>query len=116
MCAEQHFKSSIINYDIDKEPLKVARICSQNNISTLNTICFVSVAGHTDTADNEIFSTVRRYLGFNMSDISMMILTHCNMYNEDTLRKFEKERKKQDGGHIRILQTWIVFSWNIRIE
>ena len=84
-----------VNLNIDHEFLNIARICLKNNISSMNAICFVSAAGHTSTPDAEIFNTARRYLGPGMSQISMMILTHCNNYSDNTLQQFEQDIKRE---------------------
>ena len=86
-------RASGLDYDIDRELLTVARLCVASNISTLHAVCFISTAGQTDTVDADLFNKVRCYLGSNLSQISMMILTHCNIFDDETLQKFEKEIK-----------------------
>jgi hypothetical protein len=69
----------------DDELLKLASKCLEENITTLNVVCFVSKVGDTHRLDIEAFKKVTEYLGEKYSAISMMILTHCDEYPDKVL-------------------------------
>ncbi|CAG2165272.1 unnamed protein product [Oppiella nova] len=73
----------------DSELLKLATKCVQENITTLNVVCFVSRAGETHLQDTEVFEEVKKCLGDKYARISMMLLTHCDDYKDSRLDQFE---------------------------
>jgi GTPase Era involved in 16S rRNA processing len=74
----------------DAELLKLAAVCVEKHITSLNTVCFVSRAGKTHRNDVVVFDTVQKFLGDRFADISMMVLTHCDEFSDERLKKFER--------------------------
>ncbi|CAG2171816.1 unnamed protein product, partial [Oppiella nova] len=77
----------------DSELLKLATKCVKENITSLNVVCFVSRAGETHLQDTEVFEEVKKCLGAKYARISMMLLTHCDDYNDSRLDQFEETIK-----------------------
>ncbi len=66
------------------------------HITSLNVVCFVSIAGETHRLDTEVFQKVREFLGDKYSEISMMVLTHCDEFDDDDLNEFEQAIRKHN--------------------
>jgi len=73
----------------DEELLRLASKCLEENITSLNVVCFVPRAGETHRLDTDVFSEIKGYLGDAYSKISMMVLTHCDEYSDKQLKQFE---------------------------
>lgn len=80
----------------DAELLKLASKCVAEHITSLNVVCFVSRAGDTHRLDTEVFQKIKMFLGEKFSAISMMVLTHCDEYNDDTLNGFEQKIRSHE--------------------
>jgi GTPase Era involved in 16S rRNA processing len=74
----------------DAELLKLAAVCVEKHITSLNVVCFVSRAGETHRNDVVLFDTVQKFLGDKFADISMMVLTHCDEFSDKRLKEFER--------------------------
>ena len=75
----------------DMEIFNLLTVFMQNNITKLHLVCLVSIAGKTHQHDIETFNSVIKYLGKEFSPISMLILTHCDEYNEIKVDEYEKQ-------------------------
>jgi len=74
----------------DNEILNLAARCIQWNITYLNLVCFVSKAGETHLIDAEVFNRIIYFLGERFADISVMMLTHCDRFNDEKIKEFEE--------------------------
>lgn len=73
----------------DEELLSLFLKFLELEISEINVICFVSHAGETHLHDIDVFNRVMRFLGEDFSQISMMVLTHCDSFDSKQLDEFE---------------------------
>lgn len=80
----------------DQELLALAANFIKEQITNLNVVCFVTAAGTTHLQDIKVFEEIQKFLGPEFSDITMMILTHCDEYGEDTLKQFEVDIREHE--------------------
>ena len=84
----------------DEEIINLAQQCISNQITKLNVVIYVAVAGRTHQLDAEAFDTVRRFLGLEFSENSMLVLSHCEQIGKPRIdqiiadmKKFEKTKE-----------------------
>jgi hypothetical protein len=70
---------------------KLLETCNKFQANHINVICYVSEAGHTMVRDISIFKSVAAALGNQLKHVSMIILTHCDQYQDDLLAQLECE-------------------------
>ena len=75
----------------DDTILDLVKLCLKENIAKLNFVGLVSQAGQTHMHDVEVFNNVLDFLGDEISNITMMILTHCDEFTDAKLKKFESD-------------------------
>lgn len=63
------------------------------NIKFINAICFTTKAGYTHSEDKDKIVQFIKYLPVEFSDISMLILTHCDKFARKKIDEFEKAIK-----------------------
>jgi len=78
----------------DDDLMSLITFCVDNNITTLNLICFVSKAGETHQLDVEVFEQFMKYFGKKLSAISLMVLTHSDRFTTERLEYFEQAIKR----------------------
>ena len=71
----------------DEEIIKLARHCISNQITYLNVVIYVAVAGKAHQLDIEAFKNIKNFLGNEFSRNSLMVLSHCD---EITEKKFQQ--------------------------
>jgi len=75
----------------DDELLNLASKCVEKSVTSLNVVCFVSVAGMTHAHDTDAFAEIMNFLGKDYSEIAMMVLTHCDEYDDEDLETFQED-------------------------
>lgn len=70
---------------------KLLETCNKFQAKHVNVICYVSEAGHTMVRDISIFKSVAAALGDHFKHVSMILLTHCDQYQNDLLAQLEWE-------------------------
>jgi small GTP-binding protein len=72
----------------DDTLLNLGYRCIQNNITSLNVVCFVTKAGETYEHDVAVFNKIKDYLGPNCARISMIILTHAEQLPVERINEY----------------------------
>ncbi|CAF1206556.1 unnamed protein product [Adineta ricciae] len=81
----------------DEELLALVQLCIEQNITTINCVCFVSIAGETHQLDIDIFEKLMDFLGPELSANTIMLLTHCEQYTDAKLKEFQDNIRDHKG-------------------
>ena len=79
----------------DEKLLNLLERLIEENIYALNIICFVSKVACMNQNDIELFNVIERFLGPETSEITMMVLTHCDEYSTDDIKALENNIRDQ---------------------
>ena len=71
----------------DEEIIKLARHCISNQITYLNVVIYVAVAGKAHQLDTEAFKNIKNFLGNEFSRNSLMVLSHCEEITEKNFQQ-----------------------------
>ena len=77
----------------DEEIIKLARQFLSNELTYLNIVIYVAVAGKTHERDTEAFNQVRNFLGKEFAENSMLVLSHCETLPKDKIDQIIKDMK-----------------------
>lgn len=80
----------------DSELLNLASMCVEKSLTTLHAICLVTQAGNITREDVHTFKTLINYIGPNLSNNCMMILTHGDRFKNEKLEEFQREIKGRE--------------------
>ena len=71
----------------DEEIMRLARECILKQIAYLNIVIYVSVAGRTHELDTDAFDNIKKFLGDEFSENSLLILTHCEALHKKRFQR-----------------------------
>ena len=83
-------------YRHNDELLNLIARCIEENIVALNVICFVSKADSMHHNDIKVFHEIEQFLGPEFSEITMMVLTHCDEYPLEDTTKFKDDIREHE--------------------
>lgn len=75
----------------DDAILDLAARCVKENVTFLNAVCFVSVAGKTFEQDVDTFKRLKEFLGGAFTHNAMIILTHCDQIPDSRFAKYVED-------------------------
>ena len=81
----------------DEEIIKLISQFLSNELIKLNIVIYVAVAGKTHERDSEAFDQVRKFLGDEFAENSMLVLSHCETLPKKRIDQIIEEIKRFHG-------------------